>query len=103
MPPQTAYKLFRIRADGSLGPLFIHRRQRIPLNEWLPAENHPTPGYTIRPWWHCTGEPAAPHLGMTGRAWYEVEMRGAREFPRPASQGGMWYLAEWIKVLGRPG
>jgi hypothetical protein len=32
---KIAYKLFRVRKDGSLGPPFINARQRIPLRELL--------------------------------------------------------------------
>lgn len=62
MPNRAAYKLFRRRGDGSLGPLFINKRQRIPLGEWLQAEDHPTKGYAHRPGWHCGVAPSAPHL-----------------------------------------
>ena len=96
-----AYKLFRIRKDGSLGTLFINRKMRVPINEWLVAESHPTKGYTYRPFWHCTSNPIAPHLSMKGRAWFEVEMCDFTEFSRPKSQGGLWFLAKKIKVLNR--
>ena len=33
-----AYKLFRKRKDGTLGPLFINRKQVIVPNVWLPAK-----------------------------------------------------------------
>ena len=37
---------------------------------------------------------------MKGRAWFEVEVEdGAERIDRPASQGGLWYLAKWIKVI----
>ena len=43
-----AYKLFKLRADGTLGPLFINRQQVVPIGEWLEAETHPTQGYAVR-------------------------------------------------------
>lgn len=95
-----AYKLFNQRADGTLGPLFINRRKRIPVGEWIPAEDCPTKGFAHRPGWHCTLEPNAPHLSERGRVWYEVEVEDFRQFNRPESQGGTWVLADWIRVLG---
>lgn len=44
-----AYKLVRKLKDGSLAPLFINKKQRIPIGEWMQAEDHPTEGYTLTP------------------------------------------------------
>lgn len=99
VPVLTGYKLLRRRADGTLGPIFINRRLRVPLAEWLPAEEHPTPGYAFRPGWHCTTRPVAPHLTTKGRVWCEVELRDVRTFDRPESQGGTWLLANWMRVI----
>ena len=97
----TAYKLFRLRKDGTIGPLFINRKQVIPLGEWLPAEDHPTKGYAHRPGWHTTSKPYAPHLSMRDRIWMEVEIGGYTPIKRPKSQGGIWFLSTWIKVKGK--
>jgi hypothetical protein len=96
-----AYKLFHQRKDGSLGPLFINKRRVIPIGAWLQAEDHPTKGYAHRPGWHVAGKCYAPHLTSKKekRVWKEVEIHTYTNLPRPASQGNMWYLAEWIKVL----
>jgi hypothetical protein len=94
-----AFKLFTQRADGTIGPLFINRRQRIPTGVWLPAEDYPTKGFANRPGWHAGREPNAPHLGERGRVWYEVEIEGYRSFKRPTAQGGEWLIADWMKVL----
>jgi hypothetical protein len=94
-----AYKLLRVRADGSLGPLFINARQRIPMDTWLQAECHPTKGFAVRPGWHCTLRPHAPHLGMKGRRWFRVEVAGVTTFERPGCQGGTWLLAERMRVI----
>lgn len=100
-PGVIAYKLLRQRKDGSLGPLFINARLRVPVGEWLPAEDHPTKGFAHRPGWHCTPVPVAPHLREGGdRVWCLVEVEGVRRYERPASQGGTWVLAERMKVLG---
>lgn len=94
-----AYKLLRERKNGTLGPLFINRRQIIPINQWLAAEPHKTKGYAFRPGWHTTAKPEAPHLSMKGRAWYEVQIENFEEFQRPASQGGRWFVAQQMKVI----
>jgi hypothetical protein len=94
------YKLFRQRRDGSLGPLFINRRQRIPLKEWLVAKDHPTKGYVHRPGWHACFQPVAPHLKKSDdRVWCKVELRGCKTLVRPERQGGKWVLAQNLRVL----
>lgn len=94
-----AYKLLKQRTDGSLGPLFINARQRIPIGQWLDAEAHPTKGFAYRPGWHCTLAPVAPHLSTKGRIWAKVEIENYKKYNRPESQGGTWVLAERMKVL----
>ena len=44
-------------------------------------------------------EPNAPHLSNKGRQWFLVEIKDFTKYVRPASQGGLWYLANQIKVL----
>ncbi len=95
-----AYKLLRVRRDGSLGPLFIGRRQRIPVGVRLPAEDIPTPGYAHRPGWHACERPEAPHLSTRGRAWFRVEIEDVTEHNRPARQGGRWFAARGRTVIG---
>lgn len=93
------YKLMRRRKDGSLGPLFINRRQRIEVGQWLEAEAHKTKGFAFRPGWHILNVPVAPHLKKTrDRVWVQVEFEEATQFQRPDSQGGMWFLAQRMKV-----
>ena len=94
-----AYKLLRKRKNETLGPLFINRRQVIPIGKWLQAEPHKTKGYAFRPGWHVTTKPSAPHLSMKDRIWCEVEIRDFEEFPRPKSQGGIWLIAQQMKVV----
>jgi len=95
----TAYKLLRVRRDGTLGPLFINRQQEITKNRWLKAEDHPTKGYAHRPGWHAAPRPFAPHLTLKGRIWMIVKVAGIKELRRPEAQGGTWWLAKWMKVL----
>jgi len=97
----VAYKLLRVRKDNTIGPLFINRKQRIPIGVWIDAEDHPTKGYAHRMGWHCTAKPEAPHLSMKGRTWYEVEIEDFVEHIRPKNQGGMWFLANRMKLVGK--
>jgi len=98
---KKAYKLLKLRKNGTVGPLFINRRQIIRLNVWLDAENHPTKGYVVRPGWHVTLKPEAPHLSMRSRIWMKVEVEDYKEFKRPESQGVLWLLANRMIVLGK--
>lgn len=99
-----AYKMMKKRADGTLGPLFINCRQRIPIDVWLPAEAHRKPGYAFRPGWHTLAMPVAPHLKlMKNRVWVEVDIEDYEEYARPVTQGGRWYLAQRMKVIGELG
>jgi len=108
-----AYKLLRLRKDGTLGPLFINRKQVITLKKnpvWLKSENHPTRGFSYRPGWHCSHEPSAPHLKTflksgEKRVWCEVEIKDYEVLKRPEFQGGIWYLAKkirFLKILSKP-
>ena len=94
-----AYKLIGKMKDGKLSPLFINKKSRIPLGEWLDAEAHPTKGFAFRKGWHCTLEPVAPHLSDKGRVWVEVEVENVELYDRPESQGGTWVLAQRMKII----
>jgi len=94
-----AYKLFRVLKDGSISSLFINKTARLKTKKWLDAEPYPTKGFSFRPHWHCTAKPEAPHLSLTDRAWYEILIEDFEEMARPTSQGGLWYLANKIKIL----
>lgn len=97
--PALAYKLLRVRADGSIGPLFINRSQVITTGVWMRAEDHPTPGYAHRPGWHVAPQPNAPHLSTKGRRWYLVLVADITVLERPVCQGGIWWLANWMRVV----
>jgi len=96
---QEAYKLFKLRKDGTLGPLFIGATMRVPIGEWLEAEDIPTKGFAHRPGWHTGATPNAPHLTEKGRVWYKVLIKDYYEHRRPEHQGGMWWIAKHMKVL----
>jgi hypothetical protein len=96
-----AYKLFTVRKDGTIGPLFINAPQRIPTGDWLPAEAHRRKGFAYRPGWHCCRVPVAPHIKLRdGRAWYIIEVEDFTTYARPESQGGAWILAKRMRVIG---
>lgn len=97
-----AYKLFRVRKDSSLGPLFINATLRIPMNEWMDAEPHRKKGFAFRPGWHACFQPIAPHLkedGVVKRVWTECEIEDHITYSRPESQGGAWVLAKKLRVI----
>lgn len=96
---KVAYKLFRVLKSGEITSLFINKKRRLEKGVWLQAESFPTDGYKLRPYWHCTDKPIAPHLSTKGRVWLAVEMEDFTEFNRPEHQGGKWYLANRIKIL----
>ena len=101
---ETVYKLFKLRANGTLGPLFINARQVVPVGEWLEAEDHPTKGFAHRPGWHACYRPEAPHLKENPkngprRVWARCEAEECQRYERPESQGGAWVLARRIRVL----
>jgi hypothetical protein len=93
------YKLFRQLKNGKITPLFINKTKRLPINEWMNAESHPTKGFAIRPFWHCTEKPNAPHLSEKNRVWMKVEINDYTEYQRPEKQGGKWYLANKMKII----
>ena len=87
MKINKGYKLFEMRDDGKLFPLFIGKTKETPMNEWVPAEiiNY-HPNFASRPGWHLGATmPSAPWLmGADGtyksqrgkrfkRVWCEVE------------------------------
>ncbi len=94
-----AYKLFRELKNKEIAPLFINKKLRLQHNVWYSSECIPTKGFAVRAGFHVCAEPVAPHLSLKGRIWKQVEIENFTEFKRPASQGGMWYLAERMKVL----
>jgi hypothetical protein len=101
---KIAYKLFRELKSGEITSLFINKSRKLPYNEWLDAENYPTRGFAVRPGWHCTAQPHAPHLKMElksgeKRVWKKVLIEDYTEERRPENQGGLWFLAKKIKIL----
>lgn len=87
MNTKLGYKLFEMRDDGKLFPLFIGKTTETPIDEWVPAEiimEHR--GFAHRPGWHIGATmPSAPWLMSADgtyksqrgkkfkRVWCEVE------------------------------
>lgn len=95
-----AFKLLRKLKNGELHPLFIDKKRVIIENFWLEAEEVPTKGYTVRKGWHCLPRPKADHLSEKNRVWCVVDIIDFVELKRPINQGGKWFLAQKMKVLG---
>lgn len=93
------YKLMRKMKDG-YAPLFINKRQRLHTGKQYKAEAHPTKGYAFRPGWHACVNPRAPHLSDKGRVWVKVALNSVQVMHRPEHQGGEWYLANEMMILG---
>ena len=78
MLTKTGYKLFEMKDDGKLFPLFIGKKQETPMNEWVIAEivmEHR--GFAHRPGWHIGATmPSAPWL-MSADGIYKSQ-RGKR-------------------------
>lgn len=112
MDTVKAYKLFRVRRDGSLGPVIINRGARIPVGEWLECEDHSgkakSYGVAVRVGFHACAEPVAPHLtkpskkaDADNRTWYAVELEGAVEMHRGVDGGSDWFVARRMRVVER--
>lgn len=75
---KRGYKLFEMRDDGKLFPLFIGKNTETPMNEWAMAEiieYHPK--FSHRPGWHLGAQlPSAPWL-MSADGTYKSQ-RGKR-------------------------
>ena len=94
-----AYKLCRQLKNGKITSLFINKKVNLPFDIWMESECYPTKGFKVRPYWHCTANPIAPHLSKANRVWIKVQMEDFEEFVRPQSQGGKWFLAKRIKLI----
>ena len=94
------YKLMNLRRNGTLGPLFINRRQVLRIGETHTAELHPTSGYKERKGWHCMAKKSAPHL-LTGspRVWVQVLITDYTVLDRHKGLGGKWYIANKMTLL----
>lgn len=75
---KRGYKLFEMKEDGKLFPLFIGKNTETPMNEWVMAKivrEHK--GFSHRPGWHLGAQlPSAPWL-MSANGTYKSQ-RGKR-------------------------
>lgn len=95
-----AFKLMAIRKNGTLGSLFIDKRKKVAVGEWMTAQCVPTKGFKVRTGFHSMLTPKAPHLSRKGRVWVKVELAGKIQLEqRPETQGGMWLVSEKMRVL----
>jgi len=87
------YKLIHQRKGGTVGPLFINRKLRIPFNKWLDAEDHPTKGFAHRPYWHCSFD-RVTHLKLKSRVWCKCEVDS---YSTMDYRDSVWVLADRIR------
>ena len=95
----VAYKLCRLKKNGDLTSLFINKKTVIIFNKWINAECFKTKGFAVRPFFHCTSLPVAPHLSLKNRVWAKVIIENYTEYIRPENQGGKWFLASKIMFI----
>ena len=94
-----------MRKDGTLGSLFVGRNIVIPVGEWMIADHSlPHPGLAHRPGFHCCSKKSAPHIKLKlksgeQRVWCLVKIEDFKAHERPESQGGLWYVAEKMKII----
>ena len=92
MRVEKGYKLFEMDTEGNLYPLFIGKKEIVPIGQWIKAQNLPTKGYAARPGWHLGQICSAPWLmGADGtyksqrgkswkRVWCEVEYNASIDY-----------------------
>lgn len=95
----TAYKLFRKRADGTLGPLCVNRGLVIPKGVWLRCEFDCDPrNASYRPGWHARPRPFSDHVQtLPNRVWCLVYLDDAEKVFK--SKYEWWHVAKWMKVI----
>jgi hypothetical protein len=91
----------RVLKNGEVSSLFINKKRRIKLDEWMTAESHPTKGFAVRKGFHTLKYPIAPHLTLAHRAWFLVEIEDYKRVKRPIGQGGTWFIANRMRVVKR--
>ena len=101
-----AFKLMRFdRRTGGFRSLFINKGQDyFRQRGWYTAEDHPTKGFAPRAGFHSMALPRAPHLKMElasgeERVWVTVEIADFAVHQRPESQGGVWFLSKYMRIL----
>jgi hypothetical protein len=92
----------RVRADGTFGSLFVDKSRILLPDSWLRARLRLKPRTLAhRPGWHAAKTGIFPHMSRRGRVVVVVELRGdIKQHVRPASQGGLWYTASTMRIVG---
>lgn len=92
MKTERGYKLFEMDSYGNLYPLFIGKKEAMPVGKWIKAQILPTKGFATRPGWHLGEICSAPWLmsvdgtyksqrGKTWkRVWCEVEYNASIDY-----------------------
>jgi hypothetical protein len=98
-----AYKLMKkiSSPEGvSYQSLYIGKPKRYKKRTWYTAEVNPTKGFSLRKGFHCSAKPSAPHIKpKENLVWVKVKIKNHYPFERPDSQGGLWYIAQRMKIL----
>jgi len=94
-----AWKLFRLKANGQVTPLFANFKEELPIGVWMDAVLHTTKDLMPRKGWHCVLKPSAPHLSEKGRIWLVVEIEDYERHVRNKHQGEAWYVAQRMKIV----
>ena len=95
-----AYKIFKVRKDGSLGSLYCDTKAKYYLDKWYRSSPYYHPKLKFRPGFHATLKPYAPHIKIKkNRAWYKIDVEDYTFFDRPACQGGKWLVCKKMKIL----
>lgn len=106
------YRLSEYNTEtGEIFPLFINKKQPLPLHKWIPAESHPTKGFAERPGFHCGEVPSAYWLMSADgtyksrrgkkfkRVWTECEIpEGGFYLFKENGLNRVWLIAQKIKI-----
>jgi hypothetical protein len=98
MKIKRGYKLFEQDPMGNLYPLFIGKKEVMPIGEWIKAKILPTKGFSVRPGLHIGQICSAPWLMSADgtyksqrskywkRVWVEVEYIADRDYSEEVEQ-----------------
>ena len=81
------YKLFEQDPIGNLYPLFIGKKEVMPIGEWIKAKILPTKGFSVRP---------GLHLGEICSAPWLMSADGTYKSQRSKYWKRVWVLCEYI-------
>ena len=87
MKIMTGYKLFEQDPIGNLYPLFIGKKEVMPIGEWIKAKILPTKGFSVRP---------GLHLGEICSAPWLMSADGTYKSQRSKYWKRVWVLCEYI-------